>query len=182
MMNARKKFPLIALAVLSLTALVLFGTGTAAAQRQGKGCTDGEFGPGHRQEMMTAHLELSEEQAATIEGIREAGQKKNLELRKELMRLRTDLEAEMLKDEPSEKAALDLMETMNGLQGEMKANGLKTRLEVRKQLTPEQRDKMLVMKDRHPGHGGGGRHAKHGRGCEGDGPCSGKGHGGAHRQ
>lgn len=179
-MNARSKNGMALVVVLTLAALTIIGAGTAMAQRHGRGCGNGEGGPGHRFEMMVEHLELSTEQAEAIKGIREVGQAKNLAAQKDLMRLRAELDAEMLKDEPSEKTALDLVDKMGDLQTEMKANRLKNQMEVRKQLTPEQRDKMLVMKNRAKGpHGGGRGHGGGREGCEGS--CGGKGHKGNRR-
>ena len=44
---------------------------------------------------------------------RDTGRQESAELRKDMMRLRNELEGEMLKDEPSEKAVLDLTRTKN---------------------------------------------------------------------
>ncbi|MEN8006185.1 MAG: Spy/CpxP family protein refolding chaperone [Candidatus Krumholzibacteriota bacterium] len=188
------------LVILTLATAALLIVGTALAQGpgprgpgKGSGHCDGEFGPGmghgmggefgpgHRLEILAERLELTEEQIAAIKGIREAGQEKNLGLRKKLIRLNHDLQGELLKDEPSEKAALDLVGKIGALRTEMKSNRLKNRLEVRQLLTPEQRDKMLMLKERFkPGkgrHGGGHRGGPGGRGgCET--PGCGKGSGG----
>jgi Spy/CpxP family protein refolding chaperone len=183
-MNARTNNGMKTLVFLTLVAMMVLGAGTALAQGRGGGpghggrggFGDGEFGPAHRLEMLADHLELTEEQVVAIEGIRTQGQEKNMELRKELMRLHNELQGEMLKDDPSEKAALDLSGKIGALRSEMQANRLTNRLEVRKQLTPEQRDKMLMLQERfqgREGRWGGGR----GMGPHGDcdGPGQGKG-------
>ena len=183
-MNARTNNGMKTLVFLTLAAMMVLGAGTALAQGRGGGpghggrggFCDGEFGPAHRLEMLADHLELTEEQVKAIEGIRTQGQEKNMELRKELMRLRNELQGEMLKDDPSEKAALDLSGKIGALRSEMQANRLTNRLEVRKQLTPEQRDKMLMLQERfqgREGRRGGGR----GMGPHGDGDCDGPGQG-----
>jgi len=183
-MNPRTNKRIRSLVFLTLAAMMVLGVGTALAQGRGAGqghggrggFGDGEFGPGHRLEFLADRLELTDEQITTIEGIHSQGQKKNLELRKEMMRLRNELEGEILKDEPSEKAALDLTGQIGALRTEIQANRLTSRLEVRKQLTPEQRDKMLMLHERfqgREGRRGGGR----GMGPHGDGDCDGPGQG-----
>jgi Spy/CpxP family protein refolding chaperone len=172
-MNAQTNNGMKALVFLTLAVMMVLGAGTALAQQpgagygrgHGRGFDDGEFGPGHRLEMLSEHLELSDEQVASIKGIQAQGQQKNMELRKELMRLRNELQGEMLKDDPSGKIAQDLIENIGALRTEIQTNRLKNRLEVRELLTPEQRDKMLMLQGRSQrgkGHRGGGR---------GMGPC-----------
>ena len=161
-MNSRTNNGMKTLVLLTLAAMMVLGAGTALAQGRGGGpgyggrggFGDGEFGPAHRLEMLADHLELTEEQVAAIEGIRTQGQEKNMELRKEMMRLRNELQGEMLKDDPSEKAAMDLTGKIGALRTEMQANRLTNRLEVRKQLTPEQSDKMLILQGRFQGREG----------------------------
>jgi len=149
-----------------------FGHGT------GKGHGAGYFGPEHRLEVLAEKLELTAEQVAAIEGIRESGREKGIELHKEMMRLQNDLEGEMLKDEPNQKAALDLVDKIGALRTGIQAQRLKGRLDVRQQLTPEQRDKMLMMSEKFQGgHGrrGGCGMGPHGdRECDGSGPCRGR--------
>jgi len=141
---------------------------------QGRGFGCGEFGPEHRMEMLQEKLELTDEQAAAIEAIHSAGREKGVAIHKEMMRLRNELEGEMLKDEPSEKTALNLVEKIGALKTELQTNRLKNRLEVRGQLTPQQRDKMLMMHgSSDQGHGR--RTGRHGGGrcdreCDGSGP------------
>ncbi len=147
--------------------------GKGMGQGQGAGWADGDFGPGHRIEMMAQRLDLSEEQVAAITKIHEDSRKDGLEKRKELMRLRNEMQGEMLKDSPSEKTVLSINDKMGALKTEMKALRLKSRLAVREELTPEQRDQMLMM----GGHGGkGGRKGHGGRG--GFSNCNGPRHGG----
>ena len=165
--------------VLAVAALLLVGTALAQGPRRGAGAG---FGEGHRLEMLTERLELTEDQVTTIEGIHAAGREKNLELRKELMQLNHDLQGEMMKDDPSENSALGLVKKIGAVKTEVEANRLQARLEVRKQLTPEQRDKMLVLRERfHGGKGGkGGRgHRGGGQGarCQAHGDCDGSGQG-----
>lgn len=184
-----RKDPLL-ITVLAVAALMI--AGTALAQGPGRGAGSGRcdgpgvgrgmgagFGSGHRLEVLAQRLELTEEQVAAIEGIREAGQEKNMKLKKELMQLENELKGEMLKDDPSEKTALDLVKKIGALKTEMESNRLENRLEMRKQLTPEQRDKMLVMRERFKGgREGRGHHGKgRGAGCRGGNGCNGSGPG-----
>lgn len=139
---------------LSLIALLtLAASATARPAEPGRRGAPEGFGPGPRLE----RLDLNEEQAAEIRKIREAGRKENLELRKQLMRLRNEMEGEMLADEPSRKKVMELNEKMGELRTRLRANRLSERLAIRERLTPEQRDRMLLMKD-HGKRGRGGRH------------------------
>ena len=170
--------------VLGIAILLVAGVGLATAQGPGMGKGMGADGPrgmdmvdgpDFRFEHMAERLELTDEQRETIKGIHEKSREENLNLRKELMRLRNELQGEMLKDDPSEKAILSINEKMGDLRTRMKANRLKTRLAVREQLTPEQRDRMLMMRG-HDRRGGGCQGCYHGRG-HGHGPGSGGGRG-----
>ncbi len=150
------------------------GSRSGQGRGHGRGFGSGEFGPEHRMEMLQEKLELTDEQAAAIEAIRTAGRENGVALHKEMMRLRNELEGEMLKDEPSEKTALNLVDKIGDLKTEIQSIRLKNRLEVRRQLTPQQLDKMLMLhgsSDR--GHGR--RAGRHGGGrcdreCDGSGP------------
>ncbi len=152
----------------TLVVLLIAGLATVAlAQGPGQGFGgqgngrfgDFEGGPQLRLERMAERLELTADQVAAIEKIRDAGRAENLQLRKEMMRLRNEKQGEMLKDEPSTKTVLALTRKMGDLRTEMQANRMENRLAVRKLLTPAQRDKMLMF-----GEGRGGWHGK-GAGC-----------------
>ena len=171
------------LVVLGITVLVLGAAGVALAQGHGMGQGHGKghgqgIDHGMRMQAMFTRLDLNEEQQAAIEKIHEDAQAKQQATRKDLMRLRNELEGELLKDEPNEKTALELTGKIGELRTAQQQNRLATRLAVRELLTPEQRDKMLLM---HEGQGRGGRHQGHmgrhggrGRGC---GQSGGYGHG-----
>ena len=171
------------LAVLGITVLVLGAASLALAQGHGMGQGHGKgkgqgIGHGMPMQAMLTRLDLNEEQQAAIEKIHEEAQAKQQETRKDLMRLRNELEGELLKDEPNEKTALELTGRIGELRTTQQQNRLATRLAVRELLTPEQRDKMLLMHDRH-GRGGRhqghmGRHGGRGHGCSQSG---GYGHG-----
>ncbi len=163
------------LTVVMILAAVLAAS-TALAQGPGRGGRGGHgpmFGPGAGDElppMMVERLDLSEDQQAAIAEIRAKARAEGIELRKEMLRLRNELQGEMLKDEPSEKTLVDLTERMGELRTRMQVQRVKTRLAVRQQLTPEQRDRMLMMgAGRHGAFGPGGR----GPGMRGQGHCGG---------
>ena len=164
---------------LAIAAMILIFAAAALAQgpqgsqgRFGKGQGQG-FGPEERLEMLAEKLELTPDQVSAIEGIRDAGREKGLSLRKDMMRLRNELEGEMLKDTPSEKSVLGLVEKIGSVRTEMETNRTTDRLEIRQLLTPEQRDKMLVLRD-----GRGHRRGRgEGRGPGRGGPCHGSGPG-----
>jgi periplasmic protein CpxP/Spy len=152
----------------SILTLTLIVAGSALAQGPGMGqgkrmakgnqeCVQGDSGSRGemRLERMAARLELTEEQTDAITKIHEAGRSKNMGLRKEMMRLRNELQGEMLKDDPSQKKVLDLNEKLGALRTEKHATRLENRLAVREQLTPEQRDKMLTMGEFKKGRNGG---------------------------
>jgi Spy/CpxP family protein refolding chaperone len=175
------------IALATAAILVLSFSGLALAQGPGggrgpgarAGC-DGDgpgFGPGPRIERLAARLDLSDEQKVAIEAIQAKNHEKNLALRKDMLRLQNELDGELLKDSPDAKSVKSLVGKIGELKTQAQQNRMETRLAVREQLTPEQRDKMLLM-----GKGQGfGQGRGHGRGhsggpgfgkgaCDGDGP------------
>ncbi len=145
--------------VLMLVSASAFAQGPGRGGRLGMGPGPGCM-PGAEEglpPMMVDKLGLSEDQQAAITKIHTRTRQDNLELRKELMRLRNELQGEMLKDTPDQKAVLSLTEKIGRVRTDMQVNRAKARLEVRRQLTPEQRDMMLTMR------GGLGGPACHGR-------------------
>lgn len=146
------------------------GSGQGACRGMGPGkaeCVQGDFGgrAQMRLERMAARLDLTEEQTAAIAKIHEEGRDKNLEIRKQMMRLRNELQGEMLKDAPSQKKVLELNEKMGALRTQKHAIRLQNRLAVREQLTPEQRDRMMISD-----LGKGGRGGRSGHGGSHQGP------------
>ncbi len=113
-------------------------------------------------ERMTKRLDLTADQAKAIGEIRETGRGEGQELRKQMLRLRNEQRGEMLKDNPSEEALLGLTTEIGDLRTRMQTARMSNRLAVRKVLTPEQRDKMLLA-----GKGSGGREGIHKRGQRG---------------
>lgn len=162
--------------------IVVLAAGAAFAQGPGMGAGKGSGkGEDFRLERLAARLDLTAEQQEAIAALHDQNRAKAVPLRKELMRLRNELQGELLKDDPSEKAVLSLNQKMGGIKTELKANRLQTRLAVREQLTPEQRDKMLLMEQHRPRGERGcegprpqGREGRHGGRGPGQGPGSGQ--------
>jgi len=128
---------------------------------------DESFGPGggRRLEHLARRLDLNDEQRETIAGIHESGRARDLPLRKQLRLLRHEMQGEMMKDNPSEKAVVALVRDMGELRTKIQTGHLQDQLAVRERLTAGQRDKLLMLGEndrgfRHGGPRGGG--AMHG--------------------
>jgi Spy/CpxP family protein refolding chaperone len=138
------------LLALGLTALPAMAQVDTTGQVQTRQLDRNEAGLG----LFCQRLDLSAEQQQAIAKLREDGQKERNELRKELMRLQNDLRGVMLQDEPSQKAAVDLVGRVGALRTQLQQSRVRQRLAVREQLTPAQRDQLLLMRgQRGPGHG-----------------------------
>lgn len=167
--TGRRALAAAAAAAIVLSAAAAMAQGPGPGPQGGPGLCDNPQ-PGAR---MAARLGLDQQQQEAVQKIRLEGRERDLPLRKQIMRLRNELHGEMLKDSPSEGAVLDLSAKISQVQKDLHANRLKDQLAIRKLLTPEQRDRMLLM-DGHGRHGGrpdrdgagrcGGRHERPGRG------------------
>lgn len=133
----------VALVILSMATIAV--AQRSGANRPGRGAPGaGDFGPEMRLERLTKHLDLTADQATAIGEIHAQSRAKSQDLRKELMRLRHEKSGELLKDDPADKTVLDLTKKIGDLRTQVQTNRTRARLEVRKVLTPEQRDKMLL--------------------------------------
>ncbi|MBK7701423.1 MAG: Spy/CpxP family protein refolding chaperone [bacterium] len=169
-----------------IAALILVMAAAAWAQpgRAPRGSCD-QAGP----DRMLARLDLTETQTAAIAKIRDEARERGRETRKEILRLRHELQGIMMQDTPDAAAAERLVEKMGELRTEQQVRRMQTRLAVRDQLTPEQRDRMPLPGEGPRGRGpradrsgpddgcgmraDGCRHPSGGRGpgtCDGDGP------------
>jgi Spy/CpxP family protein refolding chaperone len=168
-----------------LLAVMLIATAASAQQGYGKrgqagrmanqDCyrgQDGNRGPGGGR--MLQFLDLSEEQQAAVDKLREGRQDIRVAHRKEMMRLRNELEGLMLQDKPDAAKARKLITKMGEMRTEMKVQAMEHRLEIRELLTDEQIDKLIAHKGKLGGRGQGRRHGGD-RGCGFD--CNGKGRG-----
>jgi Spy/CpxP family protein refolding chaperone len=96
-------------------------------------------------EKLGACLGLTEEQTAQIEKICPAEQPKLVALRKEMKRVRHDLRGEMMKDEPDLSKAKKYAERIGEIRASIQIAHLECQIAIRKILTPEQRDRLLLM-------------------------------------
>ncbi len=117
----------------------------------------GSFGPGQGagQAFLLDRLDLSDEQRQQIDTLREKGRREALALRKQLLRLRNELHGEMLQDTPDADKVTRLARKIGDVKTQLRVHRLEQRLAVRKLLTPEQRDELLLMLARHGRRGGG---------------------------
>ncbi|MFO7652810.1 MAG: Spy/CpxP family protein refolding chaperone [Candidatus Krumholzibacteriia bacterium] len=148
---------------------LLAGAGTAMAQSEATDDT-GMMGP--RFERMAEQLDLSAEQREELASLRERGRAAALQLRKDLLRLRHERHGEMMADEPDARRLNDLVERMGALRTELQKHHLEQQLAMRRILTDEQRDRMLLMRGR------GGPGAGCGDGCGAVPGCGAFGRGG----
>jgi len=161
----KQKSTITTLAVLSIICLAT----VALAQGPGaRGGGNGGRGNGMAIERMAQRLDLTLEQVEAIKEIREKGREENVGLRKDMMKLRNEKRGEMLEDSPSSDKVLKLTRQIGDLRTEMQTNRMSNRLEVRKVLTPAQRDKMLLMGERRGNGQGEGRGGRGGNGGQCD--------------
>ncbi len=174
-MFVRRKSIAAALAVALLaTACVATVCAQPCPLRQSPGEDGDGPDPGDR---LVQRLGLTEEQAASVRQMRQESQAERLGLRKEMMRLRHALRGEMLEDLPELQKVERLCTDISRFQARIRLERLRGQIELRKLLTPEQRDKLLAMRgDRwtcRDGERGPGRHGR----CEHDGRGPGCGQG-----
>ncbi len=148
-----QRHPVTILAVLALALLlapVVFaqgpgrGAGPGAATPGACWRADDGFGP----DGACARLDLTDEQSEAIAKLREKRRQEVLQLRKENLRLRNELRGEMMKDDPDAGTVGDLVEKIGRNRIRLQRGRLEHQLAVRKLLTPEQRDRLLLMKGR----------------------------------
>jgi len=169
----KTRIPIIAAAILVAAAAASAQPGRAPRDR------GDQAGP----DRMLARLDLSESQAAAIAKIRDEARERGRDTRKEILRLRHELQGIMMQDTPDAAAAQRLVEKMGALRTEQQVRRLQTRLAIRELLTPEQRDRLPLPGDGPRGRGGrgprGGHHGPDGcprgdgrapRACDADGP------------
>ncbi len=130
-----------ALAALAFAASLI--ASPASAQR-GQGRAADRERP-DRIDRMAERLDLTDEQKAGIERIMEAGREKAVTHRKEMARLRHEMKGEMLKDDPGESALQKTIERIGALRTKHQVDRMKDRMAIRRLLTPEQRDRWLMM-------------------------------------
>ncbi|MFH1680145.1 MAG: Spy/CpxP family protein refolding chaperone [Candidatus Eisenbacteria bacterium] len=164
---------LAALALVASEAAAWGGPGGRGPGRRGGG-HPGAFcmGPGggpHALERMAARLDLTDEQKAEIEKIWSADEEKLVSLKKEMMRARHDLRGEMMMDNPDASKVRKLAEKIGGIRTNIQIARLENQMMLRKILTEEQRDRLLLAP-----HGRGGGWCQMGFGDDDDRPGAGE--------
>ena len=159
-------------AMLAGSALAQSGRGPRAPQADQEYLEPGQA----RLARMAARLNLTEQQQQVIGELQQKTRLANLEVRKQIERTRHELQGEMLKDKPAERTVVQLTEKLGELQATLKVNRAKLQLAIREQLTPEQRDQMILQQGSRRGGGRRGADAgpgmRHGRaGRDGAGCC-----------
>ncbi len=129
-------------AMLLLMAALVWSAAPAEAGPDGQG----RKGPGPN--AILARLDLTAEQKARVKEIRETGQAETRSLAKAMTRLRHELQGEMLADEPDPANVRELAQQIGDIRTKQEIRRLETRLAVRQELTPEQREQLLLMEQR----------------------------------
>jgi Spy/CpxP family protein refolding chaperone len=154
-------------ALIGACILTVSGAGTAAPAQRGEGRLPDLRKS--RQERMAEFLDLSERQIDQIKELREEDRSQRVSLRKEMLRIRNEIQGEMLEDSPDINRLKKLAARKGEVRTQMEVARLEHRLAMRDILTEEQRDKMFMRR----GHGrrGGFREGGHefGRGRMGPG-------------
>lgn len=142
------------LGLAALLAILALGAGPVPAQDDNErgsdptaaiaAADDGFFGPGggRFEGRLGRRLGLTDGQQEAVAKIHEAGRARDLPLRKQLRQLRHDLKGEMMKDAPSEKAALAIVARLGDVRTKLQSGRLSDRLAVRALLTEEQRERL----------------------------------------
>ena len=108
------------------------------------------FGPpaGHKilvkQAMQKAGL--SDGQIRSIETLRDEAQREVVDIRHEIEKARLDFEQLMKVDSPNEAAVMDQLEKIHALRLKLAKNRVKLLLDVRKEMTPAQWEKLQAIR------------------------------------
>lgn len=152
------------LAVLVLCVPALAGT-VSPAKAEPCLIGGGAWDQGLRLERLAACLDLTDEQIDAIERIREERSSKRADFQREITRIRNELRGEMLEDSPDIAELKRLIAIKEEIRASMQVSRLETRLALREILTPEQRDRLTMLRSsrRQGGFLGEGRGHRHGR-------------------
>jgi len=142
-----------------LTLALLMGAASIAAAQPGAGRFAGrgfQDGSGPMDGWFCERLDLSEAQQSAIDGIRETSREAGLATRTQIVRLQNELEGLMLSDDPDAGDVEKLVRRIGELRTDQRVRRMQTRLEIRAQLTDEQRDELIALRGGR-GRGFGGR-------------------------
>ena len=150
-----------AMIALGLVAVMLFGVSYVYAQEQGNpaghGRMHGEKSWGHGK-----GLNLTPEQKAKFKELRRKFIKETAQLRGELVTKRLELKSLWTDPKANSQAILGKERELRDLQDRMRDKIIQRKLEFRNSLTPEQIEKLGMMRWRH--HGFHHHHHHHGQG------------------
>jgi len=133
---------LMALALL-LAAASLAAAQPGAGRFAGRGLLDGS---GPMDGRFCWRLDLSEAQQSVIDEIRETSREAGLATRKQIVLLQNELEGLMLSDDPDAGDVETLVLRIGELRTDQRVRRMQTRLEIRAQLTDEQRDELISLR------------------------------------
>jgi len=133
---------LMALALL-LAAASLAAAQPGAGRFAGRGLLDGS---GPMDGRFCWRLDLSEAQQSVIDEIRETSREAGLATRKQIVLLQNELEGLMLSDDPDAGDVETLVRRIGELRTDQRVRRMQTRLEIRAQLTDEQRDELISLR------------------------------------
>lgn len=120
---------------------------------------------GSRGDHMRAKLEkldLTPETREQVEGLLEAAKQEGETLRSDLEAAHEQMRELLEQEEPETDRVLSQADVVGGLQLALRKHRLKTMLEVRALLTPEQREELHAQRREHPHHGFRGHGCNHG--------------------
>lgn len=165
-MIGNRKTIFTALLVFALAAVVAAGPALAKPgdgnRRPGLRGASGDFpgvmndgrGGGSRLLRMAGALELTEDQIAALEKMRDEHRAECLPLRTEIEKARLDLRKLRLDSDPDRAAMERLIRKTADLRADLKVKRMNHRLDMRDQLTDAQREKLDAMRLNRGGRGG----------------------------
>jgi Spy/CpxP family protein refolding chaperone len=110
-----------------------------------RGERDGEH---PRWERLFERLDLTEEQLDKVKEVLAEKRSAGMELHKEELRLRNEVEGEMLADSPDVGEVAKLVRRIGEIRAELELKRLEGEIAVRSLLTDEQRDRLLLHRER----------------------------------
>jgi Spy/CpxP family protein refolding chaperone len=154
---------MVALAIGLLWSMPVFAFGPGQGMGQGGGC-------GYHQDAVWSKLNLSADQKTKIEALQLAHRKEIRPVREKMFDKSVQLRRMWLQANPDKDKILALQKEVRALRDQLEDKATANNLEIRKVLTPEQKDK-LVNSGWGRGMGFGPRGGMRGHGERGPGSC-----------